>query len=708
MNSASRLKTIVRVIGVRFVVCLVVAAMALLLSSDLRNAFLSGFSQSDLSGSSAAEENNDASPASNPLSSASDGNDWPHFRGPSFNGCCDAKDLAGSWPDEGPPVLWMREIGRGYSALIAVGRHLYTQTQGLYRQSVLCLDAETGGIVWQYDYAWPYGAGGMYPGPRATPTWYDNKIYFVGPRGVLGCLRASDGQPIWSVDLEEMFGCRGMDFGYSASPLLEDDKVIVPVGAKGASLVALNAADGSLIWAGGDQAASYCGAVPIMFEDRKLLLIFLQNGLALHDPTDGKVLWETSYSQGYDEHAAMPIYQDGRIMIACPFRSGSRLYNLERDANTNKLTAREVWQSRDMSNDVASSVLIDGCVYGFDLRDIQTKARRPSRGTFRAMDFATGKTLWTSDRPGQAAPVAADGKLFMLNDRGEAILAAADPSGYRELGRIEIFSSEICWTTPTLSRGRLYLRSPTRLACLYVGNEGDLSEGELAIARRASSIKGQSSLDLTWAVGGEREYPFDPPDNKELLLWFRYCVYGVFAPAALLAVLIGLATELILHLRNASSGKRISRRFARVAFWIGLAIGGAIGTSIFNRYNSRFIFTWPVVLFTAQQAVITAIVASSGMSNRIRAGRLSVTAVILFFAVCLLYFDLCQRLDLAMQWVFLIGFLPSWPLAVPAAYVLRRDGRLFWDVLLGLAVFTTYFWACGAFIAWRLGNLWPY
>lgn len=62
---------------------------------------------------------------------------WPHFRGPDYNARSAETGLADSWPADGPPVLWAKEIGRGFSGLIAVGRRVYTQTQTLTAQVVL-------------------------------------------------------------------------------------------------------------------------------------------------------------------------------------------------------------------------------------------------------------------------------------------------------------------------------------------------------------------------------------------------------------------------------------------------------------------------------------------------------------------------------------------------------------------------------------------
>lgn len=346
-----------------------------------------------------------------------------------------------------------------------------------------------------------------------------------------------------------------------------------------------------------------------------------------------------------------------------------------------------------MSNDVASSVLYEGCVYGFDLRDIQTKARRPSRGTFRAMDFRTGKVRWSSDRPGHASLLVADGKLVMLNDRGEVILARATPERYEELARADVFGGEICWTAPALSRGRLYVRSPTRAACLYLGRPERLGRERLATARPASQIAKPRRWNLAWLVGGERPFPFDLPDAAELGRWYGYSMLGVLLPSALAASVVYVA------MRRRGRTRRLA---SRAVFWTLLPIVAVAAMPFFNRMAAGFVFTWPMVLFAVHQLVLTAVVWAPRQENRGRAQRVVAAAVLLFFAVGIGYFDLCRRLDLAVEWVFLIGFLPSWPVTLPAAYALRRDGRPWSDFLWAAAGFTAYFWATAAVVVWRL------
>ena len=111
---------------------------------------------------------------------------WPFLRGFNFDGHSAEIHLADAWPSTGPPVLWTRPLGQGYSAFTAADDRIFTQYQTLSGQYVVCLSAETGETVWEYRYDWPYEAGGVYPGPRATPTLDGRRIYFAGPSGLVG------------------------------------------------------------------------------------------------------------------------------------------------------------------------------------------------------------------------------------------------------------------------------------------------------------------------------------------------------------------------------------------------------------------------------------------------------------------------------------------------------------------------------------------
>lgn len=621
---------------------------------------------------------------------------WPFVRGPTYDGHSPEIHLADSWPSDGPPVLWVRELGQGYSGFAASGNRVYTQYQALGGQYVICLDAENGETVWEYWYDWPFEATGLYPGPRATPTVASNRVYFAGPSGLVGCL-SDRGKLVWSVNVTEKFGGRGTEFGYSCSPTLVDGMVILPVGGQGASMVALDATDGSTVWQSGDDSASYTPAFPITVDGHRQVIGYLEHVLAAFDLKSGRQLWRLPLSHGYDEHAAWPIYSEPYLWISSPFRGGSQLLKLTGGPDA---SYERIWQTKLMSNDVASSVLVDDYLYGFDLRDVQAKAHRASRGSFRCIEFLTGKEAWANGNPdkrrapsksgthsagdavGHASVIVADGKLILFNDTGELMLARVNREKYEELARVSVLSGEICWTAPALHRGRLFLRNPTRAACLYLGKP-ELREAVSGAERlTVADIPQHAHWDFSQLLGVEPEYAFDVPSLRWLLVWYVASLVGVLGVSGLLALLV-----------RVSAGRRMTRERTRLLFWILAFVLGAVATTPLSLWRNEFVFTWPVVLFVAFHATIYQVRIGKASPDDLRKPWKSRAIALGFVGVCLFYFLICRRLSLVTEWVFLAGFLPAVPFSLLSVREARRLARpAVWEILLTAIAFSAYYW----------------
>ncbi len=645
---------------------------------------------------------------------------WPQWRGPNHDGISTETGIVDHWPNDGPPVLWVREIGQGYSGFIAVGDKVFTQTQTLYEQAVICLNADTGRQIWSYRYGWPYDGGGLYPGPRATPTWCQNHVYYAAPDGTVGCLDAGDGRLVWSRNPKEQYHGQGTDFGCACSPLVVDDKLIVPVGGRTASVVALNASNGETLWTSGDAPASYCTPVPIAFHGKKQVVTLLENSLAAFDLQGGQRVWNLEFSQGYDEHAAAPLYREPDLLIAGPFRSGAKLFRIsEPSKDKEKLSAGElqvksVWENPKFSNDVASSVLLDGYVYGFDLKDAQSRLNRPSRGEFRCLDFTTGKVQWSTDKIGQANIIVADGKLILFNDNGELILARADPERFTELARTTVFRDEICWTPHALHRGRLFLRTQSRALCLYLG-EKPLTPTTATTA--VADLRPVRRFNTYRLLGGEREYPATTPEWDEFQAWYKWSLLGLATSAAAALILASLAASIRwiwIRFRSRSSPRDAEPpvvppgfhwRWAwRVCFWSTAMLCGMSGSAILNPRMVDYLFSWPLALWVVFQVTLMTISWCERQPEKRRARWWSRGAGLILIGTSALYFHLCRSLGLSIEWSYLLGFLPAFPVAAICARLLTINHRYFWlaDPLLATVSFSNYFWACAWFMKWWL------
>ncbi|MBC7966907.1 MAG: PQQ-like beta-propeller repeat protein, partial [Fuerstia sp.] len=581
--------------------------------------------------------------------------DWPGIRGPRWDGISAETGIMDSWPEQGPPVLWTRELGQGYSAFIAWGDRIATQYQSLSGQYLICMDANTGQTLWEYRYDWPYDPAGVYPGPRATPTYHDGLIYFASPAGLIGCLDADKGTLQWSVDLAEAFGCELTGFGYACSPTVVDGLVILPVGCANASMIALDAKTGSVKWRSGDDVGSYAPAFPITFQSRPLVLGYLENALVCHDRSTGQLLWRHDLSQGYDEHSSWPLYREPHLWISSPFRAGSEMLELTSDP---EIPVRSLGKQSLMSNDIFSSVLIDGAIYGFDVREPQAKTHRTTRGVFRCIDFATGAECWSvgdgrplrqnsgdappatasQDTPliGHATVIAVDGKLILFNDLGELILARATRERFEELARVSVLAGEICWTQPALSHGRLFVRNQSRAACVFLGDPQTLQQDVRSQAMTTAEIPQTAYFD--WAsviLGVEPEYAFDLPSLRWFKLWFQICLFGILCGCLLITAML----TVIPKFRNASP------LFRETAFWGIVFLVGACGTTFLSPALDEFVFTWPVCLFAVFQPFIDRVVLKRRQMTR-RERLHSGLSFVVFLGGCLLYFLACRRLSL--------------------------------------------------------------
>ena len=78
--------------------------------------------------------------------------EWPNWRGPNHNGISTEKGWLTSWPKEGPKELWKVELGRSHSSVAIMAGYVYTMGRDADRDTVVCLDADTGKIVWKHVY----------------------------------------------------------------------------------------------------------------------------------------------------------------------------------------------------------------------------------------------------------------------------------------------------------------------------------------------------------------------------------------------------------------------------------------------------------------------------------------------------------------------------------------------------------------------------
>jgi hypothetical protein len=321
---------------------------------------------------------------------------------------------------------------------------------------------------------------------------------------------------------------------------------------------------------------------------------------------------------------------------------------------------------------------------------MQATAYRPAKGQFKCLELATGKVCWSTARVGHASAIVADGKLIMLNDEGVLVLARATPDAYTELGRAPILGGRICWTSPSLSHGRLFVRDTAYAACVYLGSPDSVGPKLRRLAKHASEIRTGKMVDLSWMLGVEQDFPFASPTFGMLALWFGCCM-AIYALSVIVAAGASLAMAARWRARTAWSV------FACAAFALGAA-----GTPVLGPWLGTFTFTWPTCLFVAFAATLTALAWAERQPASTRTHRATWAAVLAFLGLCVGYFLLCRALSIVTTWGFLFGFLPAFPVTVVGvrALIRARSVRV-WGAWLA-AAFALYFWSSGVFTICRM------
>ena len=366
------------------------------------------------------------------------GMDWPQYRGPSRDGISAEKGWLGTWPANGPKVLWKTSVGTGFSSMAVTNGRVFTMGNQGEQDIVFCLDAGSGRVIWKHTYPSPKSPNSYEGGPNATPTVDGNAVYTFSKQGQLFCLDAESGKAIWSKTAAD-FNANPPGWGYSGSPLVVGNLVIAEYGARGATLVALDKATGDVVWKSGNDGPGYSSPVPFNWKGVPYVAGFNAFGLVVYNVADGKELYRFPWKTAHDVNAATPIVSGDKVFISSGYNTGCALLQITKDNPV-------LWKNRNMRNHFNASVLYDGHIYGFDEAEL------------KCLDGATGEEVWSQRGLGKGSLMAADGKLIVLSERGELVIAQASPDRFQELSRAQILGGK-CWTMPVLSGGRVYARN---------------------------------------------------------------------------------------------------------------------------------------------------------------------------------------------------------------------------------------------------------
>jgi outer membrane protein assembly factor BamB len=348
--------------------------------------------------------------------------DWPELRGPERNGISRETGLPDKVALSGDGFLWRAPYG-GRSTPVVVGNRVYLQNpagRGAdLQERVMCLDADTGRLIWEYRFnnfqsdVPPHRIG--WASPAVDPQ--TGNVYAFGAGAMVIALN-KDGKPLWHRSIGEEYAAFTTHGGRTTSPLIDGDVVIVSAavsnwgdqGNRSHRFIALDKRTGDIIYVanpgGRPYDTAYAPPLITTINGTRLLISGLGDG-GVHaiKPQTGERVWSFVMSKRAintgvavkgnmvfvshgDENfdtaeqgmlAAIDGSQTGDIkttawnnhgtkfLFSSPVVDGNRLYLIDDGANlfAYDLTAgKELWEKRlGTTEQQAPVVLGDGKLY---------------------------------------------------------------------------------------------------------------------------------------------------------------------------------------------------------------------------------------------------------------------------------------------------------------------------------------------------------
>jgi outer membrane protein assembly factor BamB len=384
--------------------------------------------------------------------------DWPQWLGPARNGSSPETVFAWRAP---PRRVWAQSVGEGHSSPVVSNGHVFLLAKVAEKEEeeLTAFDAAAGNVLWRFRYERGEFRSIFGNGPRSTPIVSGSRVYCFGATGVLTCVDAASGRQVWQLNTTVKFRAPQLFFGASCSPLLHQGKIFLNIGAKNASIIAVDAQTGQLCWQALDDGAGY--ASPIVVPGHDQIIFLTAQGLISVKPENGSLNWHFPFADLLGEASATPTLA-GDALVASTITLGA--VALRVDGTRSGTEPAKLWAKPEFTSYFSTPVPAGGYLY------MVTGTKPPAlqvEATLRCTDPRTGRELWHKANVGKYhASLLRTGndKLLLLQDSGRLAFIDPSPEACRELAAAQVCGET--WAHPALANGRLYIRDQNRLICL--------------------------------------------------------------------------------------------------------------------------------------------------------------------------------------------------------------------------------------------------
>ena len=392
--------------------------------------------------------------ASNASATTSTESGWSGFRGPQRDGTVRGVRIKTDWAASPPVELWRRPIGPAWSSFAVQNGRFYTQEQRGDEEIVSCYDVNTGKPIWRHSDNARFYESNAGPGPRATPTLNNGRVYAQGATGIVNALDAATGDVVWARNAVNDTGAKIPGWGIAGSPLVVNDLVVV---AAAGNLIAYDLATGKTRWLGPSGGSGYSSPQLMTINGIQQIVLLRSTGMMSVSLNDGKLLWEHAWE---GEPIVQPaVASNGDLLISVSESSGLR--RLAVGQASGAWTTQERWTTEDINPWFNDFVVHKGHAFGFD------------GSSLVCVNLDDGKLKWRGKRYGygQLVLLPEQDVLLVLSEQGELALAKAAADQFTELAHFPALKGKT-WNHPVLVGNVLLVRNDHEMAAFRLSPEG--------------------------------------------------------------------------------------------------------------------------------------------------------------------------------------------------------------------------------------------
>ena len=383
---------------------------------------------------------------------------WPQWRGPHGTGHSSETGLPVRWDPSA--VVWKTPLkGNGQSSPVIWNDRIFL-TSALEKgkkRLVMCLSAKDGKILWEKE-AWsgkPEPAHKLNGWASSTCVTDGERVYASFGKAGLHCYTV-DGEHLWSKELGEFLSKNKR--GTAASLVLTDDMVIFNGDSESDPyLFGIDKLSGKTMWKTKRPATEgYSSPIIIDTGKRKEIVLNGHYFVAGYDPKTGDELWKCKSFIGRGE--PVPAFADGILFVVNG--QAKDVYAVRPGGKGDVTKTHMVWHTpRRSGRDQPSPIVVNGFLVVSNIAGLAT-----------CYDVTDGKPLWTariSNDKIYSSPVAAEGKVYFLNEAGETIVL--EPGKEKKIvaqNQVTKTDAELFRASPIPYRGHFFLRSQTQLYCV--------------------------------------------------------------------------------------------------------------------------------------------------------------------------------------------------------------------------------------------------